>query len=704
MFIVRPMSDTSQSDGRARPSHLRSRARLGRRLLAAPLLGLLAAAALLRAPARASADSASTLTVVGTSDVSDSGLVQNVIEPDLLKADPGLTFKYVGSATGLAIQNAESGNGGPSALIVHAASLENQFVADGFSYQNQPGYAVFTNDFVLAGPKGDPAGVGAGGAHNVAQAFADVATAGIAGKATFLTRGGTVTASGTTVQEHGIWALVDSAKLAPAGLVLCDVSAADGGGMSPIKSSVQSTSGQACPDSGTVSGTDAPSWYVVNAGASQGANAIATNACTVGTSGANTCYTLTDRGTFDYLSSGTSPSAGTVGIPNLAVLASDNSAAAPGGQYELTNYFHVYIINPSKPGESVNLAGAQDFVKLLTSQAFQAQLKTYLPSSAGGPPFTADASPLITTTKNLPGTYTAGEKATVTGTLTNAEPGYPALAKQTVAIDEIVGTLPVQVASGTTSATGTFSISFVPPSTGSYQLATGQLTQVENATLSPTYSDTLSPAATTPVKITVHSAVTTLRVLSRPGRAIVLGTVSPSIDHVKATVTVYDRANGEGRFKKVATDRLGASDANFAVGVNVAAGTWQFEVKYADPKAVDGATSQKVKATIAATTAVGVTLKSAKVSTTALTVTGSVSAKATAATWVTLLGERTAGTSARFVTLGTVTVKKGKTTFTVHAKLRAGISYVLDLEYAPKGVAASYSGLKTVSVKAATVK
>ena len=672
---------------------------LSRRLLAAPILILLTATAMMLAPSLASADTSSTLTVVGTSDVSDSGLVPNVIAPDFAKAYPGITFKYVGSATGVAIQSAENGTGGPSALIVHAASLENQFVAGGYSYNNQYGNAIFTNDFVLTGPKGDPAGVGTAGAHNIAQAFASVAAAGVAGKATFLTRGGTTTASGTTVEEHTIWGLVSSSGLTPSGVVLCDVSAADGGGMSPISPSVQATSGQACPDSGTVNGTDAPSWYYVNSGSSQGANVVATNACTVGTSGANTCYVLTDRGTYDYLSSGTSPSAGTAGIPNLAVLSNDNSSTAPGGQYALINYFHVYIINPSKPNETVNLTAAKDFVTLLTSASFQAQLKTYLASSAGGPPFTADASPLIVPKKNPPASYNAAKKLTLTGTLTNAEPGYPALAKQTVTVDKLVGTLPVPVASGKTNATGGYSISFTPPATGEYELSTSQISMIENATLNPVYGDLLSPAATAPTKITVHSAVTSLRVLSQGGKAVVLGTVSPGIDHVKATVTVYDRKGSKGRFKKVASDRLGTSDANFAVALKLAANPYQFEVKFADGKTVVGSTSKKVKATVAAKPATGVTIKSAKVRKGALTVSGKVSPKAAVSgTKVEVLGLRTGGTSARFVQVGKVTIKKGKSTFTAHAKLKRGYRYVLELKYVEKGTASSYSGLKTVNV------
>ena len=118
---------------------------------------------------------------------------------------------------------------------------------------NQFGNAIWTNDFVFAGSPAGSGGVGANAANNIAQAFADVATAGEAGKAVFFSRGGTNNASGTTVEEHTLWALVGSAGLTPAGVVLCTVSAADGGGATPIKSTVQATSGQPCPDSGSVS-------------------------------------------------------------------------------------------------------------------------------------------------------------------------------------------------------------------------------------------------------------------------------------------------------------------------------------------------------------------------------------------------------------------------------------------------------------------
>ncbi len=423
-----------------------------------------------------------------------------MIQPQFHAQFPQFTFKYSGSATGAAILAAENGTGGPSALIVHAPSLENQFVAQGFSLNNQFGNAIFTNDFILAGPAtadAAHANVASNASNNIVQAFADVATAGNGGTATFESRGGSSTAPGTTVAEHGIWNLLNSSGLKPPDsvLVLCKVSDADGGGMTPIKSSVQATSGQDCPDGGTVIQTDAPSWYLINTG-NQANNVNIANACTAAPGGANSCYVFTDRGTFDFLSSSNSPSAPN-GIPNLTILTRNNSASAPGGANALINYFHVYIINPSKPGETVNTTAAQDFVNFLTSPTFQAQVKVYLNTTTdpGGPPFVPDASPVITQS-GLPSLVAGGKTVTVTGTVTNAEPAFPALSGKTVSVDQIAGAIPVHVASGTTDTTGHYSITFTPTSSGSYQVSTGAISQIEIASLNPAYGDILSPAAT----------------------------------------------------------------------------------------------------------------------------------------------------------------------------------------------------------------
>jgi ABC-type tungstate transport system permease subunit len=70
------------------------------------VVAFVAAVALLVIPGLAGADSSSTLTVIGTSDVSDSGLIPNVVEPMFQAKYPQFTFKYIGTATGTAIASA----------------------------------------------------------------------------------------------------------------------------------------------------------------------------------------------------------------------------------------------------------------------------------------------------------------------------------------------------------------------------------------------------------------------------------------------------------------------------------------------------------------------------------------------------------------------------------------------------------------------
>ncbi len=55
----------------------------------------------------------------------------------------------------------------------------------------------------------------------------------------------------------------------------------------------------------------------------------ATNARTLTGAVPNSCYTLTDRGTYDYLNS---KPAGTAGLQNLSIIARDNSASAPAAR------------------------------------------------------------------------------------------------------------------------------------------------------------------------------------------------------------------------------------------------------------------------------------------------------------------------------------------------------------------------------------
>jgi len=670
--------------------------------MAAPAaLPAVVAGALLAAPALASADTSSTLTLAGTSDISDSGLVANLIQPDLTAQYPQFTFKYVGSATGAAIGSAESATGGPSALIVDAASLENQFVAGGYSYENQYGSAIFTNDFVLAGPERDPAGVSSNGAHNVAQAFADIAAAGNEGKATFYTRGGATNASSATVEEHRIWELVHVSGLQPASLSLCDVSSADGGGMSPA---IGAFNGRLCPDSGTVLGTHVPSWYFVesNADVTEAQSLIAADACTTASSGgANSCYALTDRGTFDYLTAGQSAAAtGPSAIAGLRILTHDDSFFAPGGADELIDYLHVYIINPDKPGETVNLPAAQDLVSLLTSPAFQAQVKTYLPTAdAFGPPFTGDASPTITHS-SIPSPYRAGKPVTVTGTVTNGEPGYPPPARTTVTIDELVAGERIPVASGATGPTGAYGIKFAPTANGSFAIFTGSIPQIENGALDPLFGDLLSPASTAPIPVAVQSAVTSVAARPFGGRALVTGSVAPASGHLSALVAVLARPKrSKKHFKAVATERLAAGEGNFAVLVPLAARSWQLEAKFSDPKRVLGSTSPTLSISVGAAPAARVKLLSLKIIDGSLLVGGTVKPAAPrGGAAVELLAlDTTAGAPASLRDLAMAKVATGKAHFTLDAELGRPARWALALEYLCPGRLPAVSRLRVIA-------
>ena len=651
------------------------------------------------APGMASADTSSTLTVIGTSDVSDSGLIPNVIQPGFQKQFPQYAFKYIGTGTGNAISTAESGSAGASVLIVHAASLENQFVANGYS-QEQYGRALWINDFVLGGPNADPAGVKTTGLHDIARAFAGVAASGIAGKSTFVSRGGT---PGTTVQEHLIWQLMAQSGLSPAGLLLCGVSSANGGGWTPIAAGQSVTaSGQECPGAGALpKGAALPKWYVAT-GLTQGPNVQAANACNGFPSGPNSCYVFTDRGTYDYLASGTDPAGA---IPALTIVSRDNSASAPGGQFELINYFHGYIINPNKLGQTVNLPAAQAFMNYITSPDVQKQVGAYLAHTAdtGGAPFTPTASPLLSGAR-FPGKFVAaaGKKVTVKGTLTNAQPGYPVLSGKQVSIANLNGNVQVQVAKGKTDGNGKFSISFVPPKTGNYVVSTAQISMIEDSKLNPVFGDLLSPAVTAQSKVSVTSAITKLNVRAQTGQALIFGTVSPGNSHSsKAAVTILAKQVGSKKgFKKVATTKLAANDANFAAVAKLAPGKWLLQVKYSDSKVVTAARTRTTNVNVKAKPKTGVSFKSVKVNKGSVTLNGAIKPGAVkGGATLEVLAMRTSGGSASFGEKAKVKVKQGKTAFTAHFKLKQGVRWVLRLVNNQNGLASSNSGLKTINVK-----
>jgi tungstate transport system substrate-binding protein len=677
--------------------------------LSAPRRGLtLATAALLclfLLPAMAAkADTPSTLTVVGTSDVQDSGLMPDLITPGFEKAFPQLTLKYVSVGTGVAISDAESGVA--SALLVHAASLENQFVQEGFSAEPY-GRAIFYGDYVLLGPASDPAGVLSKAPHDIAGAFARIAAAGAAGKADFVSRGGT---SGTTVQEHAIWAL----DAGIAGLNLCMVSSANGGGQAP------STATGNCPTAAAN-----PSWYHTT-GLTQAPNVEAANTCNFAnatTNGANDCYAFTDRGTYECLISASC--AGAAAAPtNLKIVTRANSATATGGDTLLINSFHAYAINPAKfagnPNVQINSTAATDFLDYITSPSFQAQLVNYLGASKD-PPFIADAAPSVTITSNhgrLPAKVTGGAKITVKGTIANLVPGTPPLAGQTVSVTEVVSGVAagIPIATGKTDSTGAYRITFSPPDTGSYQVTTGLITQVENSKFSPVFGDLLQPGATAASKITVQASIQGLSIKALPGSVLVTGSVLPGSGHVKGSIILLGRTGRKGAFKQIARSSLGSGDHTFAVSTALKPATWELEVRFQDPGQVVSITTKAKKVSLLGRDSASVTTSSFKIKNGRFTISGKIApAPVTSGTTVDVLGldvgplpatkkgtklaQMVASAAVRFRVIAKVNVRAGTTKFTVHGRLKRSERWTLQLEYAPGGVAGSaYGGLRTVRV------
>ena len=97
------------------------------------------------------AASAQTIVMSSTTSTEQSGLFGYLL-PEFKKAS-GIDIKVVALGTGQALDMARRGDA--DVVFVHDQVAEEKFVADGFGIKRLP---VMYNDFVLIGPKGDPAG------------------------------------------------------------------------------------------------------------------------------------------------------------------------------------------------------------------------------------------------------------------------------------------------------------------------------------------------------------------------------------------------------------------------------------------------------------------------------------------------------------------------------------------------------------------
>jgi tungstate transport system substrate-binding protein len=128
------------------------------------------------------------IVVASTTSTQDSGLFGYLLP--LFKAKTNIDVKVIAQGTGQALDTARRGDA--DVVFVHAKSQEEKFLAEGFGVKR---FDVMYNDFVLIGPKSDPAGVRGKDIESALKAIQEKATP-------FVSRGDK---SGTHSAELALW-------------------------------------------------------------------------------------------------------------------------------------------------------------------------------------------------------------------------------------------------------------------------------------------------------------------------------------------------------------------------------------------------------------------------------------------------------------------------------------------------------------------
>ena len=95
------------------------------------------------------------ITVASTTSTEQSGLFKHLLS--IFEKKSGIQVRVVALGTGQALDMGRRGDA--DVVFVHAKPLEEKFVAEGFGVQR---FEVMYNDFILVGPKSDPARVAGG--------------------------------------------------------------------------------------------------------------------------------------------------------------------------------------------------------------------------------------------------------------------------------------------------------------------------------------------------------------------------------------------------------------------------------------------------------------------------------------------------------------------------------------------------------------
>jgi len=145
------------------------------------------AAAVFAAPQTVAQDKS--IIVASTTSTQDSGLFGHLLP--IFTAKTGIEVKVIAQGTGQALDTARRGDA--DVVFVHAKAAEEKFLAEGFGVKRYP---VMYNDFVLIGPKSDPAHIK--GAKDIVAALKTIKEK----AAPFVSRGDR---SGTHIAELNLW-------------------------------------------------------------------------------------------------------------------------------------------------------------------------------------------------------------------------------------------------------------------------------------------------------------------------------------------------------------------------------------------------------------------------------------------------------------------------------------------------------------------
>jgi len=171
------------------------------------------------------------IVMASTTSTEQSGLFAHLLPA--FKQASGIDVRVVALGTGQALDAARRGDA--DVVFVHDQAAEEKFVAEGYGLKRLP---VMYNDFVIIGPKADPAGVRG---NDVVAALKKLAGS---ANASFISRGDK---SGTHAAELRYWKVagVDLAAAKPAGYKEC------GCGMGPALNIAESSGAYVLADRGT---------------------------------------------------------------------------------------------------------------------------------------------------------------------------------------------------------------------------------------------------------------------------------------------------------------------------------------------------------------------------------------------------------------------------------------------------------------------